>query len=95
MVLIFSRTYFSNLLCAHTGTAWLGLRSGDPISPANVLEALENQGPLEAFCIEPLPRDYGWTLVCIVTFAYVDDCKDAIRVHYVSCCFCSSLSRCD
>ncbi|KAL2009185.1 hypothetical protein VTN00DRAFT_7379 [Thermoascus crustaceus] len=64
-------------------TAWLGLRSGDPISPANVLEALENKGPIEAFCIEPLPRDYSWTLVCIVTFAYVDDCKDAIR-HFVA-----------
>lgn len=67
----------------HIGTALLGLRSGGPISPADVLEALENRGPLEAFCIKPLFGRYSWTLVCTVTFAYVDDCKDAIRVRHI------------
>lgn len=63
------------------GTAILGLRSGTAISENEVALALGGRGPLEAHCIEPhFTQSHGWTSVCKVTFAYVDDCKDAIKV---------------
>lgn len=43
--------------------------------------ALEGRGPLEAYCVETyLIGNQKWATVAKVTFAYVDDCRDAIKV---------------
>lgn len=64
------------------GTAILGLSSGESITPEEVAFALENRGYLVSSSIEPydMRSQYG-PLVCRVTFAYVDDCRDAVKVH--------------
>ncbi|KAJ9252382.1 hypothetical protein DTO207G8_1903 [Paecilomyces variotii] len=51
------------------------------MTEADVYEALYDRGPLEAFCIQPvLFHGYYPTQVATVTFAYIDDCIDAIKV---------------
>lgn len=72
---------------ASIGTACLGLRDGMPITPTEVLQVLKGKGPLEVYSIvatpyfyDPWMNVYTYTYVCNVTFAYVDDCKDAIKV---------------
>ncbi|GAD92174.1 RNA binding domain protein [Paecilomyces variotii No. 5] len=62
-------------------TASLGRRNSFPMTEADVYEALYDRGPLEAFCIQPvLFHGYYPTQVATVTFAYIDDCIDAIKV---------------
>ncbi|KAJ5639771.1 uncharacterized protein N7484_007633 [Penicillium longicatenatum] len=62
------------------GTACLGLRSGAPITTEDVSSALADRGHLEVYCIESYPTGpQTWTFICKVTFAYVDDCRDAIK----------------
>ncbi|KAJ5999124.1 hypothetical protein N7451_006934 [Penicillium sp. IBT 35674x] len=61
-------------------TACLGLRSGAPITDHDVSSALGDRGHLEVYCIESYPTGpQTWTFICKVTFAYVDDCRDAIK----------------
>ncbi|KAJ5548729.1 hypothetical protein N7513_005963 [Penicillium frequentans] len=61
-------------------TACLGLRSGAPITDQDVSSALGDRGHLEVYCIESYPTGpQTWTFICKVTFAYVDDCRDAIK----------------
>ncbi|KAJ5613562.1 hypothetical protein N7528_007216 [Penicillium herquei] len=61
-------------------TAGLGLRSGAPITPEDLSFALEGRGPVEAYWFEHYPvGPQIWALICKVTFAYVDDCRDAIK----------------
>ncbi|KAJ6115052.1 hypothetical protein N7486_000830 [Penicillium sp. IBT 16267x] len=61
-------------------TACLGLRSGAPITTQDVSSALGDRGPLEVYCIESYPTGpHTWTYISKVTFAYVDDCRDAIK----------------
>ncbi|KAJ5668014.1 uncharacterized protein N7477_006584 [Penicillium maclennaniae] len=62
------------------GTALLGFRSGAPISEQEVLSVLGGRGVLEAWTTEPHQSGNWVSTVGKVTFAYVDDCKDAIRV---------------
>ncbi|KAJ5726398.1 uncharacterized protein N7483_007755 [Penicillium malachiteum] len=63
------------------GTAGLGLRSGAPITVDDLSFALEGRGPVEAYCFESyLVGPQIWALICKVTFAYVDDCRDAIKM---------------
>ncbi|TQB69190.1 hypothetical protein MPDQ_002198 [Monascus purpureus] len=57
-----------------------------PITPTEVLQVLKGKGPLEVYSIvatpyfyDPWMNVYTYTYVCNVTFAYVDDCKDAIK----------------
>ncbi|KAJ5738337.1 hypothetical protein N7493_001492 [Penicillium malachiteum] len=65
------------------GTAGLGLRSGAPITPGDLSFALEGRGPVEAYWFEQYPvGPQLWALICKVTFAYVDDCRDAIKVEF-------------
>lgn len=72
------------------GTAVLGLRSGGSIAPSEVSLALGGRGPLEASCYERhFVQPFGWVDVCKITFVYVDDCRDAIKVspnslHFIS-----------
>jgi hypothetical protein len=62
------------------GTALLGLRSGVALTEQDLLSALEGRGVLEAYYIESHPSGFNsFTHVGKVTFAYVDDCRDAIR----------------
>ncbi|KAJ5886435.1 uncharacterized protein N7473_009109 [Penicillium subrubescens] len=61
-------------------TACLGLRSLQPITARDVLGALEGRGSLEVYTIEPQQAGYQtWTDIAKVTFAFVDDCRDAIK----------------
>ncbi|KAJ5930668.1 hypothetical protein N7466_006161 [Penicillium verhagenii] len=61
-------------------TACLGLRSGAPITQQDISSALSDRGHLEFYCIESFPTGpHTWTWICKVTFAYVDDCRDAIK----------------
>ncbi|KAJ5819782.1 hypothetical protein N7474_005373 [Penicillium riverlandense] len=61
-------------------TACLGFRSGESISNAEVDNALNGRGPVELYTLERYQSGpYSWCTVCRVTFAYVDDCRDAIR----------------
>ncbi|GLI77145.1 hypothetical protein PoHVEF18_005430 [Penicillium ochrochloron] len=61
-------------------TACLGLRSLQPITAQDVLGALEGRGSLEVYTIEPQQTGYQtWTDIAKVTFAFVDDCRDAIK----------------
>ncbi|KAJ5632939.1 hypothetical protein N7490_009278 [Penicillium lividum] len=62
-------------------TACLGLRSGAPITAQDVSSALRDRGPLEVYSIESYSTGpQTWTFICKVTFAYVDDCRDAIKL---------------
>jgi hypothetical protein len=46
------------------------------------LGALEGRGSLEVYRIEPQQTGYQtWTDIAKVTFAFVDDCRDAIKVR--------------
>jgi hypothetical protein len=46
------------------------------------LGALEGRGSLEVYTIEPQQAGYQtWTDIAKVTFAFVDDCRDAIKVR--------------
>lgn len=64
-----------------SGTACLGFRSGESISNAEVDDALNGRGPVENYTLERYQSGpYNQCTVCRVTFAYVDDCRDAIRV---------------
>ncbi|KAJ5118611.1 hypothetical protein N7526_010248 [Penicillium atrosanguineum] len=60
-------------------TALLGFRSGAPISEQEVLSVLGGRGVLEAWTTESHQSGNWFSNVGKVTFAYVDDCKDAIR----------------
>ncbi|KAJ5377754.1 uncharacterized protein N7496_005163 [Penicillium cataractarum] len=61
-------------------TACLGLRSLQPVTAQDVLTALDGRGSLEVYTIEPQQTGYQtWTDVAKVTFAFVDDCRDAIK----------------
>lgn len=63
------------------GTACLGLRSLQPITAQDVVTALGGRGSLECYTIEPQQTGMQtWTDVAKVTFAFVDDCRDAIKV---------------
>src|SRR5437879_2320396 len=63
------------------GTACLGLRSLQPITAQDVVTALGGRGSLEVYTIEPQQTGFQtWTDVAKVTFAFVDDCRDAIKV---------------
>ncbi|KAJ5198319.1 uncharacterized protein N7498_007436 [Penicillium cinerascens] len=63
-------------------TALLGLRSGAAITQHDITSALGGRGPLEAWCIESHQSGFNcWTNVGKVTFAYVDDCRDAIKAN--------------
>ncbi|KAJ6157329.1 hypothetical protein N7470_004921 [Penicillium chermesinum] len=62
------------------GTAILGLHSFDPITLPLIHEALDKRGTLECYSIIPWPIGLNqYVHVCRVTFAYVDDCRDAIK----------------
>lgn len=62
------------------GTACLGLRSLQPITAQDVVTALGGRGFLECYTIEPQQTGMEtWTDVAKVTFAFVDDCRDAIK----------------
>lgn len=64
-----------------TGTACLGLRSLQPITAQDVVTALGGRGSLECYTIEPQQTGMQtWTDVAKVTFAFIDDCRDAIKV---------------
>ncbi|CEJ56903.1 hypothetical protein PMG11_05615 [Penicillium brasilianum] len=61
-------------------TACLGLRSLQPVTAQDVLTALDGRGSLEVYTIEQQQTGYQvWTDVAKVTFAFVDDCRDAIK----------------
>ncbi|OJJ43412.1 hypothetical protein ASPZODRAFT_146128 [Penicilliopsis zonata CBS 506.65] len=64
-------------------TARFGFRTGAPITDFDVTDVLARWGPIEAFRIESVPFGYSpwsyFSTVSTVTFAYVDDCTDAIR----------------
>ncbi|KAJ5460153.1 uncharacterized protein N7458_001705 [Penicillium daleae] len=61
-------------------TACLGLRSLQPVTAQDVQTALEGRGSLEVYSIESQQTGYQtWTDVAKVTFAFVDDCRDAIK----------------
>ncbi|KAI2786641.1 hypothetical protein POX_g09029 [Penicillium oxalicum] len=60
--------------------ACLGLRSLQPITTQDVVAALGSRGPLETYTIESQQTGLqSWTDVAKVTFAFVDDYRDAIR----------------
>ncbi|KAJ5884974.1 hypothetical protein N7495_009484 [Penicillium taxi] len=62
------------------GTACLGLRSYGNITIQEVQFALKERGPVEVYCIQPYLTTFNTlTSICKVTFAYVDDCRDAIK----------------
>ncbi|KAJ5692167.1 hypothetical protein N7462_001590 [Penicillium macrosclerotiorum] len=45
------------------------------------MTVLDGRGAVEVWCMDCRPTAYQtWTTVCKVTFAYVDDCRDAIKV---------------
>ncbi|KAJ5772139.1 hypothetical protein N7520_002668 [Penicillium odoratum] len=49
--------------------------------PQDVSSALRDRGPLEVYSIESYSTGpQTWTFICKVTFAYVDDCRDAIKL---------------
>ncbi|KAJ5152954.1 uncharacterized protein N7482_009432 [Penicillium canariense] len=61
-------------------TACLGIRTGQSITAHDVLTALGGRGSLEVYSIEP--QQMGIQTgpdVAKVTFAFVDDCRDAIK----------------
>jgi hypothetical protein len=70
----------------------LGLRSGGAMTYELFSDALSKRGPMEAYTFQQSPV-YVWspdlamqicivTQVCIATFAYVQDCHEAIQVGY-------------
>lgn len=68
----------------------MSFRSGDPISTVEVYQALATEGPIEAVCVDVCPHPYNpWLMssIAMVTFAYVDDFKDAIKVSAVCSTF--------
>lgn len=68
----------------------MSYRSGDPISIADVYQALANEGPVEAACVNLCVHPYRpmvISTVATVTFAFVDDFKDAVKVSITWCLF--------
>ncbi|EAW09215.1 uncharacterized protein ACLA_034180 [Aspergillus clavatus NRRL 1] len=61
-------------------TACFGSRDGAPVTQDHVSMALGWQGPIEACGFEHALNQFGmWTIICKVTFAFVDDFKDAVK----------------
>ncbi|KKA18510.1 hypothetical protein T310_7547, partial [Rasamsonia emersonii CBS 393.64] len=70
-------------------TCVLGLRSGAPITEELLFEAINKRGPIEAYAFQHEMAFTAWgecysTITCIVTFAYVQDCLEAIQ-HFENC----------
>lgn len=66
-------------------TCVLGLRSGAPITEELLFQAINKRGPIEAYAFRHEPAytargEWYATTTCIVTFAYVQDCLEAIQV---------------
>ncbi|KAF7717267.1 Uncharacterized protein PECH_007545 [Penicillium ucsense] len=60
--------------------ACLGLRSLQPVTNQDVVDVMANRGTLEDCTIESQQTGLGkWTDVAKITFAYVDDYRDAIK----------------
>lgn len=63
------------------GICYLGYRSGAPMSILESRAILAGRGSVDYTRLQWVSnKNKTFQIVCEVTFAYVDDCKDAIKV---------------